>query len=224
MLRNNALRPAGAIIRETLLLKGVFPSHSSTVLIKIRYYRRKRQNDTSSEPPPPPSTPTPVIQLRPYQQECIQACVDKFLKENVRRQAVSLPVGSGKTVIFSNLIQQIPPPQPDATKVLVIAHRQELLYQAYRQISSHISEKGLVVEIDQGSKVAKGNGDVIIGSVQTLGRPSTVRLAKYNPDEFKAIIIDEVIERKLLDSFEIHNYISDQFILNVNLFFYSFFH
>ncbi|CAG8648810.1 4062_t:CDS:2, partial [Paraglomus occultum] len=185
--------PTGAIIRETLPLKGIFPSHSSTVLITIRHYRRKRQIDTSNEPSPPlpPSTPTPVIQLRPYQQECIQACVDKFLKENVRRQAVSLPVGSGKTVIFSNLIQQIPPPQPDATKVLVIAHRQELLHQAYRQISSHVSNKGLIVEIDQGSKIAKGNGDVIIGSVQTLGRPSTLRLAKYNPDEFKAIIIDE---------------------------------
>jgi len=194
MLRNNAFLNIRAIIRETLLLKGIFPSHSSTVLISVRHYRRKRQTDTSNEPPPPPTTVAPVIQLRPYQQECIQACVDKLLKENVRRQAVSLPVGSGKTVIFSNLIQKIPPPQPDVTKVLVIAHRQELLHQAYRQISSHVADKGLVVEIDQGSKVAKGNGDIIIGSVQTLGRPSTLRLAKYNPDEFKAIIIDEVIE------------------------------
>ncbi|KAJ2362367.1 DEAD DEAH box helicase, partial [Coemansia sp. RSA 2611] len=55
--------------------------------------------------------------LRPYQQECIDSCLAS-LHAGVRRQAVSLPVGSGKTVVFSNLIQRIPPPTPAATKTL----------------------------------------------------------------------------------------------------------
>ena len=35
--------------------------------------------------------------LRPYQQECIDICLSEYQK-GIRRQAVSLPVGSGKTV------------------------------------------------------------------------------------------------------------------------------
>ena len=41
------------------------------------------------------------------------------------------------SVIFSNLIKQIPPPFPDADKVLVLAHREELLDQAYKQIKKY---------------------------------------------------------------------------------------
>jgi len=40
-----------------------------------------------------------VQSLRPYQQECVKKSLDMLLKENVKRQLVSLPVGSGKTVI-----------------------------------------------------------------------------------------------------------------------------
>ncbi|GES77662.1 P-loop containing nucleoside triphosphate hydrolase protein [Rhizophagus clarus] len=75
--------------------------------------------------------------LRPYQKECIDTCLSKFLDHKVNRQIVSLPVGSGKTVIFSHLIKQIPSPFPDADKVLVLAHREELIDQAYNQISKY---------------------------------------------------------------------------------------
>ena len=36
--------------------------------------------------------------LRPYQKECLDKCISS-LGEGVKRQVVSLPVGSGKTVI-----------------------------------------------------------------------------------------------------------------------------
>ncbi|CAG8533842.1 1163_t:CDS:10 [Acaulospora morrowiae] len=127
--------------------------------------------------------------LRPYQQECIETCLRKFLEDKVKRQIVSLPVGSGKTVIFSNLIRNIPPPYPGADKVLVLAHREELLDQAYRQISKFSPD--LTLEIDQGERNAIGNANVIIGSVQTLGRTDSDRIKKYDPSNFKAIIIDE---------------------------------
>lgn len=77
------------------------------------------------------TTSTPV--LRKYQKECIENSL-KELKAGCFRQVVSLPVGSGKTVIMSNFIPRIPNPTPKATKVLLLAHRQELLNQAYNQI------------------------------------------------------------------------------------------
>lgn len=83
---------------------------------------------TDVHPLPPPIIPTPVT-LRPYQHDCIEWCLDDLSKGR-RRQLVSLPVGSGKTVIFANLIPRIPPPTPHATKTLVLCHRAELLHQA----------------------------------------------------------------------------------------------
>ncbi|PKC12770.1 P-loop containing nucleoside triphosphate hydrolase protein [Rhizophagus irregularis] len=126
--------------------------------------------------------------LRPYQKECIDTCLSKFLDHKVNRQIVSLPVGNGKTVIFSNLIKQIPSPFPDADKVLVLAHREELIDQAFSQIKKH---SDLSIEIDQGGRRAKGDAEVILGSVNTLGKLESHRIEKYNPSHFKAIIIDE---------------------------------
>ncbi|KAJ1866572.1 DEAD DEAH box helicase [Coemansia sp. RSA 989] len=126
--------------------------------------------------------------LRPYQQECIDKCLDS-LKNGIWRQAVSLPVGSGKTVVFSSLLQRIPAPTPVATKTLVLAHREELLVQAARQIQK--ASPNLVVEIDQGSRVANPAADVVVASVPTLGRQHSPRLLRHDPQRYKCIVIDE---------------------------------
>ncbi|KAI9593954.1 P-loop containing nucleoside triphosphate hydrolase protein [Syncephalis fuscata] len=137
----------------------------------------------------PSSTLIAPVKLREYQQECIEQCLFYYGK-GVKRQVVSLPVGSGKTVIFSNLIARIPSPTPQATRTLVIAHREELLNQAAKQISKFAPH--LRVDIDQGSRHAiPATADVIVASVPSLGRKGTRRLDKYNPAEFKCIIIDE---------------------------------
>ncbi|KAJ2484124.1 DEAD DEAH box helicase [Coemansia sp. RSA 2320] len=126
--------------------------------------------------------------LRPYQQECIDKCLAS-LQAGVRRQAVSLPVGSGKTVIFSRLIQQIPATRAGATKTLVLAHREELLVQAARQIQAAAPQ--LTVTIDQGTRQANVAADVVVGSVATLGRAGGARLQRHEAQRFKCIIIDE---------------------------------
>ncbi|KAF9348802.1 hypothetical protein BGX26_012813 [Mortierella sp. AD094] len=136
---------------------------------------------------PAPSAPV-LTQLRPYQQECIDACLSN-LSKGIMRQIVSLPVGSGKTVTFSHMMKNVPPPFPGANKTLILAHRQELLEQTRLHVLRNGS--GMTVSVDQGSRNADMRADVIIASVPTLGRVGTPRLLKYNPKEFKCIIIDE---------------------------------
>ncbi|KAI9021032.1 P-loop containing nucleoside triphosphate hydrolase protein [Phycomyces nitens] len=139
----------------------------------------------STKAPTNSLTPT----LRKYQQECIDACLNK-LSEGVRRQVVSLPVGSGKTVVMANLIPKLPNPTPIATKTLIIAHRVELLEQARAQIQRF--NPNLNVVIDQGKRRADlENSDIIVASVQTLAKGDMKRLERYDPAMFKAIIIDE---------------------------------
>eukprot|EP01118_Nematostelium_gracile_P002087 TRINITY_DN1221_c0_g1_i2.p1 TRINITY_DN1221_c0_g1~~TRINITY_DN1221_c0_g1_i2.p1 ORF type:complete len:157 (+),score=43.80 TRINITY_DN1221_c0_g1_i2:550-1020(+) len=92
--------------------------------------------------------------LRDYQQKCIEECLHAISK-GVKRQVVSLPVGSGKTVIFANLINKIPVPEdfPEAKKVLVLAHREELIEQAKRAIE--LSNPKLIVDIEKGELMAR---------------------------------------------------------------------
>ncbi|KAI8368335.1 P-loop containing nucleoside triphosphate hydrolase protein [Choanephora cucurbitarum] len=91
---------------------------------------------------------------------------------------------------MSNLIPLIPSPTPKATKVLLLAHRTELLDQAHNQITKY--NPSLNVQIEQGKRtVDLDKADVVIASVPTLGRKGSPRIEKFDPHEFKAILIDE---------------------------------
>ncbi|GJJ71409.1 ATP-dependent helicase IRC3 [Entomortierella parvispora] len=202
------MNPEPILAEERLLAKSIQVAEAPAASIVAATTRKARTKKVSPDKPvskkakgkkrttlPAEALPVavealPVVEtvLRPYQQECIDACLTK-LKEGVMRQIVSLPVGSGKTVIFSHLMKQVPPPSPGATKTLILAHRQELLNQTRNHVLR--SGAGLTVSIDQGKRMADMDADVIVASVPTLGRSNSDRINKYDPKEFKCIIIDE---------------------------------
>ena len=68
------------------------------------------------------------ITLRPYQIECIEACESAW-NEGKNKQLVMLPVASGKTVVMAFLIKKLFEKNKNK-KILVLAHRNELLQQA----------------------------------------------------------------------------------------------
>jgi len=140
-----------------------------------------------------------TIQLRPYQQEALDA-INTFSDKGINRQLVVLPTGAGKTVIFSHL----PQTKNDSLPMLVLAHRAELLYQAKEKIGW--SNPQLDIQIEQADNVA-GHCDVVVASVPTLGRAESERILKYPKDYFKSIVIDEAHHaaaptyRRILDYF-----------------------
>lgn len=89
----------------TIVADEAAAAQTAVVATKIKRATKSKSKstttlDTSSatqtvipEPPQPPVK----TQLRPYQQECIDKCLEN-LKNGIMRQIVSLPVGSGKTV------------------------------------------------------------------------------------------------------------------------------
>ncbi len=153
-----------------------------------------------------PSTTAPKFTLRPYQDECVTACLDA-LHRGVRRQVVSAPTGSGKTVIFANLIPQLPAPRPGADQVLVLAHRDELIRQNAEKIAA--ANPDLHVAIEKAAEHASPDADVISASVPTLGRKDSDRIKKFDPSRFKAVIVDEMHHtsadtyRRIIDHFGI---------------------
>ncbi|OLL24253.1 putative mitochondrial ATP-dependent helicase irc3 [Neolecta irregularis DAH-3] len=129
---------------------------------------------------------TSAVKLRPYQEECIEACLS-HMEEGKKRLAISLATGSGKTVIFTSLIQRVPSPSKDATRTLILVHRSELAQQAARHCKSMYPDS--TVEIEMGNHLASGFADITIASVQSL--ISKNRMEKFDPKRIKLILIDE---------------------------------
>lgn len=132
------------------------------------------------------ATTHPKVELRPYQEDSIQSVLN-YLEKGERRLGLSLATGSGKTVIFSHLLERIQPPTSKATQTLILAHRRELVDQAARHCRNLYQDK--IVEIEMGAQHASGLADVTVASVQSI--MSGDRLQKYQPERFKLVVVDE---------------------------------
>jgi ATP-dependent helicase IRC3 len=125
----------------------------------------------------------PQVRLRPYQSEALTAVRDAY-KGGKRRVIVSLPTGTGKTVVFAHF----PKILNMKKRLLVLAHREELLLQARDKFRS--VDPDLKAEIEQAGARAASDAKVVIASVPTLAR-NGARLARLQPDEFSIIVVDE---------------------------------
>lgn len=123
------------------------------------------------------------MKLRPYQEEARKA-VWKEWNTGRAKTLLVLPTGCGKTVVFASIAE-------DAVKkgdrVLILAHRSELLEQAADKI---MKVTGLGCSVEKAEHTCIGQWfRVTVGSVQTLMRQK--RLEQFSPDYFSTIIIDE---------------------------------
>nr|XP_019050135.1 hypothetical protein I302_00556 [Kwoniella bestiolae CBS 10118]OCF29065.1 hypothetical protein I302_00556 [Kwoniella bestiolae CBS 10118] len=136
------------------------------------------------------------ITLRPYQAHAIQACLEA-LSSGLTRIGVSSPTGSGKTTMFMHLIPlvksyNLSENQWDSRdgrgKTLIVVGSVELANQS-ELAARRILGKDWTVEVEQSKRTASGRADVTIATYQTLNNPD--RLAKFDPREFKLVIVDE---------------------------------
>ncbi|KAH9898317.1 P-loop containing nucleoside triphosphate hydrolase protein [Cubamyces lactineus] len=133
-------------------------------------------------------TTAAAVVLRPYQESCLEACVDA-LRNGSTRIGVSLPTGSGKTTVFISLLSRLKPPahSPHATRSLVIVNSVELAQQTADQARRLFPEWS--VEIEQGKHSASGSADLTVATFQTLLRSQ--RIEKFRAEYLKALIVDE---------------------------------
>lgn len=107
------------------------------------------------------------IQLRAYQQECIEL-IDKLEPGSY---LIQMATGCGKTATFTNIKRK--------GRVLVLAHREELVTQPIKYYNCPVG-------IEMANNKSNGE-EVVIASIMSL----THRLNKFKPDDFDLIIIDE---------------------------------
>ena len=124
-----------------------------------------------------------VIQpIKPYGAQ-IEALyhLNKTREEGMDRGLVVMATGVGKTYLaaFDCLKYK---------KILFVAHREEILNQAYNSFQRVMPEKSF--GLFKASNTQK-DAEVIFASVQTLGKESYLNEAYFKPNYFDYIIIDE---------------------------------
>jgi superfamily II DNA or RNA helicase len=122
------------------------------------------------------------VQLRKYQEDCLDAIVEN-MQAGVRHQLVVMATGLGKTVVFSNL-----PARLNNGKMLVIAHRSELLDQAVDKIQHW--NPTLKVGLEKAEHHAEADCDVIVACNASVGRAGSKRLEHFW-DDIGTIVVDE---------------------------------
>lgn len=123
------------------------------------------------------------MELRPYQKEAKDAVFNEWETGN-KKTLLVLPTGCGKTIVFAKISEEC---VRKGRRVLILAHRGELLEQASDKIKK---STGLDCATEKAEQTSIGTWfRIVVGSVQTLMREK--RLKQFNENYFDTIIIDE---------------------------------
>ena len=134
-----------------------------------------------------------AMTLRPYQAEARDAILQEW-DQGRKRTLLVLPTGCGKTIVFSKVAED---QVKRGGKVLVIAHRGELLDQAADKIRR---VTGYECAYEKAGSSAFGSIlPITVGSVQSLCQER--RLSQYPGDYYSSIIVDEA-HHCLSDSYQ----------------------
>lgn len=147
------------------------------------------------------------MELRPYQKAAKEAVFDKW-SAGTKRTLLVLPTGTGKTIVFASVTEEC---VRHGERILILAHRGELLEQAADKI---LQSTGLRCAVEKAEQTCKGTWyRVVVGSVQTLMRER--RLFGFAPDYFETIVVDEA-HHCISDSYQkVLQYFSDAKVLGV---------
>jgi superfamily II DNA or RNA helicase len=129
------------------------------------------------------------MNLRPYQQKAIED-LSKGFKAN-QRQVLCAPTGSGKTVIFSEIVRRA---SLKNTQCLILTDRVELFKQTCKTLSMRVQELNAKTHIASFDHLSL----VTVGMVETLKRRV---LFGYEP---KLIIVDEAHKGNFNKVFELY--------------------
>jgi len=127
------------------------------------------------------------MKLRPYQSAASDAIFAEWQEHD--STLVVMPTGGGKTILFADVIRRMFP-----RRALVLAHREELIFQARDKIQR---VTGLSADVEMGEYRAEGGlfeaARVVVSTIQTQcsGGDGGGRMAKFDPQRFGVLIIDE---------------------------------
>lgn len=134
---------------------------------------------------PPPFVP---IKLHDYQEQAVAELFKGWYGNRLgnvhRSQLVVLHTGAGKSVLFGECTRRF---LEQGKRVLILAHRFELLEQAEHEIKL-VTGPDVKFGLEQGSNRAELTDQVVVGSVQSL---HSERISRFPRDHFDLVVVDE---------------------------------
>lgn len=132
-----------------------------------------------------------ALSLRDYQHDAITAVFGQL--RDKRSTLLVMATGLGKTVVFADIVRRAQA-SGRGWRTLVLAHREELVFQAARTIER---VAGCAVDIEMGELRAARDflrrAPVVVSTVQTqvAGRGDKRRMHAFDPAQFGLVIVDE---------------------------------
>lgn len=123
------------------------------------------------------------LKLRPYQEHALSASKTK-LWAGVNRQLLKLPTGMGKAVVLAAK----PSYMGFKNRSMVVVHREELVNQLVDTIREWNPRRSVGIEM---ADITSNHEDIIVASVQSIGRSGGNRISKFDPNDFDSIDVDE---------------------------------
>ena len=148
---------------------------------KAREFRAEPEAQDVSEPMPEP---------RPWQEKALES-LDQLRSNGCPRALVAVATGLGKPSLAAFDIRAFGKSIEKRPRVLVVAHRAEILVQAERTLRQALDDQWLETTVTWylGSESNFG-GDLTIASIQKLSRPEGLK--KLSEHYFDYAVIDEV--------------------------------
>lgn len=147
------------------------------------------------------------MKLRAYQQKALDAVFHEWSTGKTRTLLVQA-TGTGKTIVFAQVAKRI---ADKGKRVLILAHRGELLGQARDKIKTTTGYDCALEKAE--STAADTDALIVVASVQTMTREK--RMQAYAQDAFSAIIIDEAHHAAAESYTRILDYFSSAYVLGV---------
>lgn len=143
-----------------------------------------------------------VLKPRPAQELALQA-LEESMEEEYDRALAVLATGLGKTYLAAFFAERF-------SRVLFVAHREEILYQARDSfLHVHSQKKAGLYNATQKDV----DYDFLFASVSTLCQDH--HLAKFDPEEFDLIVVDEFHHATAPSYMRVIDYFKPRFLLGI---------
>lgn len=126
------------------------------------------------------------MRLREYQEQAVAETLSAW--EDSRSTLIVMPTGTGKTQVFCSVINRLWP-----KRALILAHREELIWQAVKRIESFGLEARVEMADLRANESFFSNAPVVVSTIQTqiAGNNGNGRMGHFKPDDFALVVVDE---------------------------------
>ncbi|MEQ6389228.1 DEAD/DEAH box helicase family protein [Bacillaceae bacterium S4-13-58] len=150
----------------------------------------------------PPETYTTKIEPRPAQQMALDE-LEAAMEEDYDKAMVVMATGLGKTYLAAFFAQKF-------QRVLFIAHREEILFQAQKSFQRVLPEKSTGI---YNGKIKEGEADHIFASIFTFSAKE--HLEMFPRDHFDLIVVDEFHHAAATSYQKVLEYFHPKFLLGI---------